>query len=188
MKTHPDMAVDEADFVIRLVDEAATRRLGALLGELWPAALTEAGPRTLLLYGDLGAGKTTFIRGIVAALPGGELAEVSSPSFTICNSYPTRPELVHCDLFRAGGALPEEAEEALEEGGLLAVEWAERLEEAALPPSRLDIHLRTCQEHRLVRVTARGAGAARLARALSKAGETALSQRPLRADEPQDSQ
>ena len=53
----------------------------------------------ILFYGDLGSGKTTFTRGFIEALPGGENAEVSSPSFTLCNSYPTTPSVIHCDLY-----------------------------------------------------------------------------------------
>ena len=153
-------------FSAQLDDEAATRALGAQVGRLWLASLAEKGPRVLLFYGDLGVGKTTFLRGLVDALPGGHEAEVSSPSFTICNSYPTRPELVHCDLFRGGTRLPEEAEDALAAGGLVAVEWAERLESAEKPLERLDIHLRTCNEGRSIQVEAHGAGATRLVESL----------------------
>ncbi len=58
--------------------------------------------RALYLRGTLGSGKTTLTRGLVAALPGGEDAEVASPSFTLCNIYPTRPALLHADLYRMG--------------------------------------------------------------------------------------
>lgn len=153
---------------LTLPDEAATLRLGGLLGEAWLKA--GAGrPAVILFYGGLGAGKTTLTRAFAAALPGGERAEVSSPSFTICNIYPTEPELVHCDLYRGGETLPEEAEDALERGALVLVEWAERLLPEALPPERLDIRLQPCHEQRLVTLTPHGEKAGRLARAVAEA-------------------
>jgi len=57
----------------------------------------------VLLHGQLGAGKTTFIRELVQTLPGSENAEVSSPSFNILNLYPTTPPVGHFDLYRTEG-------------------------------------------------------------------------------------
>lgn len=110
----------------------------------------------LLLQGGLGAGKTTLARALVEALPGGELAEVSSPSFTLCNIYPTRPESRHFDLYRLGQGdqdaglrparerpceLPYELFDALEEAEhgacIVLLEWPELLPQALLPPCRL---------------------------------------------------
>ena len=121
----------------------ATLALGGLLGRVlasWPADSLPA----LYLCGDLGAGKTTLMRGLVAALPGGDQAEVASPSFTLCNEYPTCPPVFHADVYRLppGSALPEELDEA---EGLLALEWPERLAVSALTPDRLDVELRPCQ-------------------------------------------
>lgn len=72
-------------------------------------------PRALYLYGSLGAGKTTFTRAFVSAFAGAEEAEVASPSFTICNEYPTHPEIFHADLYRLPEniALPEELHDML---------------------------------------------------------------------------
>lgn len=122
-----------ARLLLRLPGPADTLRLGAETGRV----LENAGKtRALLLRGDLGSGKTTFIRGLVAALPGGEEAEVASPSFNLVNIYPTRPEVVHMDLYRLRGSeageLFEEYAEAAPLGGtgpgrILAVEWAENL-------------------------------------------------------------
>ena len=82
----------------------ATERLGGLLAD----SMCAAACRVLLMHGDLGSGKTTLTRALVARLPGGATAEVSSPSFTLCNHYPTRPPVVHCDLYRGGG-VPDDA-------------------------------------------------------------------------------
>lgn len=161
-----------------LPDTEATVLFGQVLGLVWHAELTRAGRAAslpvVLLYGDLGSGKTTLTRGLVQGLPGGEEAEVSSPSFTLCNVYPTCPELVHCDLYRGGDTLPEEAETALESGGLVIVEWAERLglapngEAGGYLPERLDILLQPCQKQRLARLTSYGEAAARVLMELTR--------------------
>ena len=87
---------------LRAADETAA------LGSILARAMTNS-PFSLLMTGDLGCGKTTLTRALVEALPGGESAETSSPSFTLCNVYPTTPPIVHCDLYRqgAGPLLPD---------------------------------------------------------------------------------
>jgi tRNA threonylcarbamoyladenosine biosynthesis protein TsaE len=129
--------------LLRLPGPADTLRLGAETARV----LEKAGKTVaLLLRGDLGSGKTTFVRGLVAALPGGEEAEVASPSFNLVNVYPTRPEVVHMDLYRLrggeAGELFEEYAEAAPPGGIgpgriLAVEWAEHLPDACLSGDHL---------------------------------------------------
>ena len=52
----------------------------------------------VLMNGQLGAGKTTFVRALVELLPGSENAEVGSPSFNLVNLYPTTPPVAHFDL------------------------------------------------------------------------------------------
>ena len=114
---------------ISLPDAESTVEFGRQLGRALNEQYAEGGEQVhiILFYGDLGSGKTTFTRGFIEALPGGENAEVSSPSFTLCNSYPTTPSVIHCDLYRSEGALPDEVDEALDtESGLVLVEWAER--------------------------------------------------------------
>jgi tRNA threonylcarbamoyladenosine biosynthesis protein TsaE len=80
----------------------------------------------LLLHGDLGAGKTAFVRGLARGL-GASPEEVSSPTFTIIQEYRGRVTLQHVDLYRLRPA--EAADLGLDElnvDAIVAVEWAER--------------------------------------------------------------
>ncbi len=108
--------------------------LGAVAKAMAEAACTVS-PGALLLSGGLGAGKTTFASLFVAALPGGAAAETSSPSFTLCNIYPTRPEVHHFDLYRLESAQPLDllAESFDAHGVLTVVEWPERMHTADAP-------------------------------------------------------
>lgn len=87
------------------------------------------GGEVVLLSGELGAGKTAFVRGLAKGL-GADAAEVASPTFVLLTSYRGRLTLHHADLYRLSGD-GDDAELGLEElpgaGGVLAVEWAERL-------------------------------------------------------------
>ena len=82
----------------------------------------------VLLSGDLGAGKTAFVRGLAAGL-GIDPGEVSSPTFTLVQEYRGgRLTLYHVDLYRLQ---PEEVDDLgldeLTEAGVTAIEWPDRL-------------------------------------------------------------
>ena len=61
-------------------------------------------PLVILLDGDLGAGKTTFARGFVSALPDAKNVIVQSPTFALARTYPTSPRVHHVDLYRLESA------------------------------------------------------------------------------------
>ena len=83
----------------------------------------------MLLSGELGVGKTAFVRGLARGV-GADPDEVASPTFVLLTKYPGRLTLHHADLYRLRGN-GDEQELGLDElpgpWGVLAVEWAERL-------------------------------------------------------------
>lgn len=99
------------------------------LGRRIASALTA--PRVLLLFGELGAGKTAFTRGFASGLGMADLSQVHSPSFTLVNQYETPAgTLYHIDLYRLETSRDLYSiglEELLWEGTWAVVEWAERL-------------------------------------------------------------
>lgn len=108
------------------VGEAETRALAAEL------AATLAPGAVILLHGDLGAGKTVFVKGLAEGL-GLTADAVTSPTFTLVHEYQGgRLSLFHLDLYRLAateldevGLDPDQAER-----GVVVVEWAERLSHA----------------------------------------------------------
>ena len=141
------------------VDEAGIERLAELV------ALKLGAGDAVLLIGDLGAGKTTFARGLVRALLADPAAEVPSPTFPIVQPYVTpRLAVAHFDLYRLGG--PEDLDEvgfdeALATGAVL-VEWPERAP-SAMPADRLEVTIAEGASATLrdVTVTAHGSWAPR---------------------------
>lgn len=116
-----------------LLGEAATLALGAVLGrEL------HAGDR-VYLYGPLGAGKTTLVRGIMAGLNHPDPREVASPTFALHHRYEGgRLPVDHLDLYRlvAPVNLATEGMDAVvqDPSSVLIVEWPERLEDGLFVP------------------------------------------------------
>ena len=121
--------------------EAETEDLGRRLA----AALS---PGAVVAYrGDLGMGKTAFTRGLARGL--GCEGRVTSPTFTIVNEHegPGLP-LFHFDMYRledAGDLFDIGWEDYLDRGGVCAVEWSERVEEA-LPEEAVTVAFARCPE------------------------------------------
>ncbi len=99
----------------------------------------------IALHGDLGAGKTQFVRGLLRGL-GGDTRTVSSPTYVLLNIYQTgRMPLFHLDAYRVTGADDLAAigfEELLDQGGVVVVEWAGRVR-ALLPMGHIEVSLST---------------------------------------------
>ena len=110
--------------------EAETFRVGKELAESMPL------PAHILLYGDLGAGKTALTRGIAAGFGLEDVDEVASPTFTLINEYRGRVKVYHIDLYRIEtGALDGLGlDEIFEDpNAAVVIEWAERLGDFPTP-------------------------------------------------------
>ena len=90
--------------------------------------------------GELGSGKTTFVRGAARAL--GVTRAVTSPTFTIGHRYEARPDVSHLDLYRMNGLQPEEWGdlEPYFAGAIAFVEWPEA-GAGWLPPARVSVRM-----------------------------------------------
>jgi tRNA threonylcarbamoyladenosine biosynthesis protein TsaE len=105
--------------------EALGRRLGEIL----------APPALLLLRGDLGAGKTCFVRGLARGLDVPADEPVTSPTYALMHHYQGRHDLYHFDLYRLSGwtdLLEIGFDEYVESGKIVVVEWSERAHGAGL--------------------------------------------------------
>jgi tRNA threonylcarbamoyladenosine biosynthesis protein TsaE len=93
-------------------------------------------PAHILLYGDLGAGKTALARGIAAGFGLNEVDDVTSPTFTLINEYRGRVKIYHIDLYRieAGRLDGLGLDEIFEDpAAAVIIEWAERLGDFPTP-------------------------------------------------------
>jgi tRNA threonylcarbamoyladenosine biosynthesis protein TsaE len=137
---------------LKLPDPGATEALGHAL-----AADAQAG-RVLHLRGDLGAGKTTLVRGLLRGL--GHTGRVKSPTYTLVEPYELSSlHFYHFDFYRLKNK--EEWEQAgfreyFDGRALCAVEWPERAHGLLAPPD-LEIELRFESDRRRARVEARSA-------------------------------
>lgn len=104
------------------------------------AGLLVAGD-TVVLGGELGAGKTCFVQGAAAAL--GVTRRVTSPTFTLVRTYPeANPPLVHCDVYRLDRLhdVMDLGDEVFADDAVTFVEWGDAIR-ALLPTDRLDVEL-----------------------------------------------
>ena len=105
--------------------EQETERIGSEFAASLP------GGTVVAMYGDLGAGKTAFVRGMARGM--GLSCRVSSPTFTIVNEYLGERELIHFDMYRLSSA--DELfdigwEDYLSRNAVCAVEWSENVQDA----------------------------------------------------------
>lgn len=109
------------EFVTKSADETIT--LGSQLAKLLKA------PKMILLRGDLGAGKTTLVKGIAAALGAADADAVTSPTFTLVHEYDGPVRVLHLDVYRLETERQLSTlgiEEMLEGENLVLVEWGEK--------------------------------------------------------------
>jgi tRNA threonylcarbamoyladenosine biosynthesis protein TsaE len=134
------MAIHMAhDITLDLADEAATLALGARLSEVLKPGVT------IYFHGDLGAGKTTLVRGLLHQL--GHIGKVKSPTYTLVEPYVIPglaiPNIYHFDLYRFID--PEEWDAAgfrdyFNPQSICLVEWPEKAGDL-LPDADIDVHL-----------------------------------------------
>ena len=112
----------------------ATEEIGFKIGEKLRAG------DIVRLYGNLGAGKTTLVRGIAHAL-GIDRRDITSASFTIIAEYPTIPPFFHIDLYRTSGGIDLESTgiwDCIGNSSISVIEWPENAE-GELPEDSLKI-------------------------------------------------
>lgn len=97
----------------------------------------------LAFFGELGAGKTTFIKAVAQAASGISEHAVSSPTFQYLNIYQGSLPFFHFDLYRLHGVedfLSMGFEECFQQNGICCIEWAERISDI-LPPNTISISM-----------------------------------------------
>ena len=134
--------------ILTTTSEAQTAAAGRDL------ARTLAAGSVVLLFGDLGAGKTAFVRWLAEGL-GIDPAEVSSPTFTLIQEYRGgRIPLFHADLYRLNDAreVEELGLEEIAEDGVLAIEWSEKLPRPMADPIVVRIDRGDADEVRILTI------------------------------------
>ncbi len=128
---------------VALADEAATRRLAEAVGA------SARGGDLILLFGELGAGKTAFSRALIRSMVGDPALDVPSPTFTLVQTYDTdRLRIAHVDLYRIAdrSEIDELGLDDFEAYGLVLVEWPERAT-SRFATDRLEVHLSVDPQH-----------------------------------------
>ncbi|MDQ6665529.1 MAG: tRNA (adenosine(37)-N6)-threonylcarbamoyltransferase complex ATPase subunit type 1 TsaE [Acidobacteriota bacterium] len=125
----------------RTASEDETIALGQRLARELPRG-------AVLLIGNLGAGKTTLVKGIVSGLGAAPIEEVSSPTFTLIHEYGgprgAAPKVFHVDLYRLETEREVESlglDDLFDTQSLVLIEWGERFPRL-MPPRRTEIRLR----------------------------------------------
>jgi tRNA threonylcarbamoyladenosine biosynthesis protein TsaE len=139
--------------VFQTKNPSETIRIGKHIGKLLMSG------DILALVGELGTGKTQFIKGLATGVGVRKSTYLSSPSFTLINEYNGKVPFYHIDLFRLGSEREAEElglEEYFQSGGITAIEWADKIP-SLLPPEILLIHIVYTGKHsRSFEVTGKG--------------------------------
>lgn len=147
------------DWQISSSSVAETESLGAKLASAMLSDPTL--PPFLALFGDLGVGKTAFVRGFVSVVSPG--SAVRSPTFALVREYPAKPRPVfHFDVYRIESEddlISIGFDDYLSRGGICLCEWSEKIADF-LPEDRLDISIRkddlSLPDHRVITILQRG--------------------------------
>ena len=102
----------------------------------------------ICLYGELGAGKTVFVRGVASGL--GIKKRLLSPTFVLMRTYPFEKDgknitLYHLDLYRTNDFKALGLDEIFESGGITIIEWAEKIKDF-LPQKKIDVKFEKVNE------------------------------------------
>ena len=121
---------------------AETFEIGRKLGEELPV------PSVVCLFGELAAGKTTFIKGLVHGAAQIDPSVIQSPTFTYLHIYDGKKRVYHFDLYRLRDIdefLSMGFDEYFEADGICCIEWSERIA-SYLPSNSLSVYLEHAQE------------------------------------------
>ncbi len=112
------------ELIVNTTNSEDTQKIACVIGKNIPKGTI------ITLYGDLGSGKTTFVQGLAKGLAVPDEYYITSPTYSIINEYPGKLPFYHMDLYRISDfdELYEIGfEEILEQNGVIAIEWPERL-------------------------------------------------------------
>ena len=113
-----------------------TMHLGRICGAMLPPG------SVIALIGDLGSGKTVFVKGVAQGVGVIDEKEITSPSFVLVNEYQGRLPITHVDLYRLHHRREVEDlgwEELISSSGVTLIEWAEKVL-PLLPKERMEVH------------------------------------------------
>lgn len=135
-----DFKAEENTFPLRFITHSndETRAIGRNFGK----SLKENS--IVCFFGDLGSGKTTFIKGLVSGVNGFNEDEVISPTYTYLNVYPGSIPVYHFDLYRlehVDDFLQMGFEDFFYVGGICCIEWSERIHEL-VPQEAIRVYLK----------------------------------------------
>lgn len=117
-----------------------TQALGELIGSRLQSGTV------IRLVGTLGSGKTCFVQGLARGLAVPREYDVTSPTYTLVHEYPGRLCLAHVDLYRIADEMDAEAIgllDLMDTRTVVAVEWADRLDDGFWPREALHVHFQT---------------------------------------------